>query len=252
MSVKRPVSVGKIQVGGGDPVIIAGPCAVESREQILKTADFVKAKGATMLRGGAYKPRTNPRSFRGLGEEGVNLLVEAKERTGLPIVTELMDVHDLEVFIDRVDVIQIGSRNMYNYALLTEVGKLRQPILLKRGMSATIEEWIMAAEYILKEGNDQVILCERGIRTYDRYTRNTLDLTAIPIMQKETGLPVVVDPSHGIGLVDYIPIMSRAALAAGADGLMVEVHPNPQEAFSDGEQSLSFEGFEAFLKMIKA
>ncbi len=252
MAVKRPVSVGAIQVGGGDPIIIAGPCAVESREQILRTATFVKDRGATMLRGGAYKPRTNPRSFRGLGEEGVKLLLEAKKQTGLPIVTELMDVHDLEVFIDRVDVIQIGSRNMYNYALLTEVGKLRQPILLKRGMSATIEEWIMAAEYILKEGNDQVILCERGIRTYDRYTRNTLDLTAIPIMQNETGLPVIVDPSHGIGLVEYIPIMSRAALAAGADGLMVEVHPNPKEAFSDGEQSLSFEGFEAFLDRIKA
>lgn len=252
MAVKRPVAVGDLIVGGKDPIVIAGPCAVESREQILSTATFVKEQGAQMLRGGAYKPRTNPRSFRGLGEEGVQLLMEARDQTGLPIVTELMDVHDLDVFIDRVDVIQIGSRNMYNYALLTEVGKLRQPVLLKRGMSATIEEWIMAAEYILKEGNDQVILCERGIRTYDRYTRNTLDLTAIPIMQRETGLPVIVDPSHGIGLVEYIPIMSRAALAAGADGLMVEVHPNPREAFSDGEQSLSFEGFEKFMKTIGA
>ncbi len=238
------VQVGEHVVGGSEPVIIAGPCSVESREQIVETAEKVKAAGATMLRGGAFKPRSSPYSFQGLGEIGLKYLAEAREKTGLPIVTEIMEIDVLDMMLEYVDVLQIGARNMQNYPLLKAVGKTQKPILLKRGLSATIEEWLMSAEYILAEGNPNVILCERGIRTFEPYTRNTLDLNAVPVVQHLSHLPVVVDPSHGIGQWRHVTPMARAAIAAGANGLIVEVHPNPKEALSDGEQSLTIENFE--------
>ncbi len=235
------VKVSDFIFGSERPMVIAGPCSVESREQIIEIAKAVKQSGAQMLRGGAFKPRTNPYDFQGLGLEGLDYLLEARAITGLPIVTELMDEQYLDIFIEKVDVIQIGSRNMYNYALLRAVGETQKPILLKRGMSATIKEWIMAAEHIAKAGNNQIILCERGIRTFETYTRNTLDLSAVPIMKRETGLPVIVDPSHGTGRRDLVEIMSRAAIAAGADGLIIEAHTHPDEAFSDKEQTIDIE-----------
>lgn len=234
----RNVHVDDVVFGLNQPVVIAGPCSVESREQIIEIAKAVKAAGAQMLRGGVFKPRTNPYDFQGLGLEGLEYLLEAKRITGLPIVTELMDDCYLDVFVDSVDIIQIGSRNMYNYALLRAVGEVNKPILLKRGISATIKEWIMAAEHIAKGGNNQIILCERGIRTYEDYTRNTLDLAAVPIMKRETGLPVVVDPSHGTGRRDLVEIMSKAALAAGADGLIIEAHTHPDLSMSDKDQTI--------------
>ena len=233
-----------------DKIIMAGPCAIESYEQLLETAKFVKSQGANVLRGGAFKPRTSPNSFKGLKEEGLEILKAVKEETGLAVITELMDIRDLEKLYEVSDIIQIGSRKMQNFTLLTEIGKQDKPIMLKRGIAATISEWIGAAEYITVEGNNKIIMCERGIRTYNDYTRNTLDLAAVPIIQKETNLPVIVDPSHGTGVRYLVKPMSLAAFACGADGLMIEVHPNPSEALSDGMQSLHFDEFEDLMKSI--
>ncbi|ABR48323.1 phospho-2-dehydro-3-deoxyheptonate aldolase [Alkaliphilus metalliredigens QYMF] len=239
------VEVGNLKIGGNHPPIyIAGPCSVESKEQIMETAFQLKEIGVDVLRGGVFKPRTSPYAFQGLGIEGLEYLKEAGKATGLPIITELMDEKYMDVVAEHADIIQIGSRNMFNYSFLKTMGRLDKPILLKRGMCATIEEWVLAAEYIVAHGNKNVILCERGIRSYDHYTRNTLDLAAVPIMQKETGLPVIVDPSHGTGIRELVKPMSKAALACGANGLMIEVHPNPPCALSDGHQSLTFEEYE--------
>lgn len=240
---KRQVQVKHVTFGGDKPVIISGPCSVESREGILEIAKTLKTIGVDVLRGGVFKPRTNPYDFQGLGYKGLEYLKEAADSIGVPLITELMDESALDVFVQMVDIIQIGSRNMYNYSLLKALGKTGKPVLLKRGMSATIQEWIMAAEYLGSAGNPNVILCERGIRTYDQYTRNTLDLSAVPIMKNETGLPVIVDPSHGTGRRALILPMSKAALACGADGLMIEVHPCPNEALSDGHQSLDYSDY---------
>lgn len=240
----KTVTVGKYEFGGGSPVIIAGPCSVESREQIIDIAIQAKAKGAHILRGGVFKPRTNPYDFQGVGLEALEYMVEAKKITGMPIITELMDLKYLDEFLEKVDIIQIGSRNMYNYPLLSALGEIRKPVLLKRGFSATIKEWVYAAEYIAKGGNDQIILCERGIRSFDPYTRNTLDLAAVPIMQRETGLPVVVDPSHGTGVRSLVGAMSLAAIGAGADGLIIEAHTNPDQSISDKEQTIDLDELE--------
>jgi 3-deoxy-7-phosphoheptulonate synthase len=232
------ITVGGTSLGGGHIALIAGPCSVETRGQLLEAAVAAKAGGATMLRGGAYKPRTSPYAFQGLGVEGLEILAEAREKTGLPIVTELMDPRHLEEVVKYSDVIQIGARNMQNFQLLSAVGEVSLPVLLKRGLAATIDELLMAAEYILKEGNANVILCERGIRTFETATRNTLDISAIPILKQRSHLPVVVDPSHAAGKVDLVEPLSLAAIAAGADGLMIEMHPTPETALSDGAQSL--------------
>ncbi len=232
------VPVGRELIGGKDLAIIAGPCSVESRDQLLKTAEAVKAAGARFLRGGAYKPRTSPYAFQGLREEGLALLREVREATGLKIVTEVKDVATLPLVAETADVIQIGARNMSNFALLEAVGELSKPVLLKRGISATIEELLMSAEYILSRGNQNVILCERGIRTFEPYTRNTLDLNAIPVIKSLSHLPIIVDPSHGIGMWNGVSAMALAGIAAGADGLLVEVHHDPSIALSDGQQSL--------------
>lgn len=248
---KRLIKVKNVVFGGDVPVIIAGPCSVESREQIIETAIALKEIGVDVLRGGAFKPRTSPYSFQGLGKEALEYLKEASEITGLPVVTELMDAAEIDLVCEYADIIQIGSRNMHNYSLLKAVGKIDKPVLLKRGMSATIDEWILAAEYVAHNGNENIILCERGIRTFDNYTRNTLDLAAVPIMQKETGLPVIVDPSHGTGIRELIEPMSLAAIAAGAAGIMVEVHKTPEKAFSDGEQSLDFKQYKKLYEQIK-
>ena len=234
-----------------DKIIMAGPCAIESYEQLLETAKFVKSKGANMLRGGAYKPRTSPDSFQGLKEKGLEILKAVKKETGLPVITELMDARELDKISEVADIIQIGSRNMQNFTLLTEVGKQDKPVMLKRGLCASISEWIGAAEYIAIGGNSKIIMCERGIRTYNDYTRNTLDLAAVPIIHKETGLPVVVDPSHATGVRYLVKPMSIAAFATGADGIMVEVHPDPVNALSDGMQSLHFDEFEDLMNCIK-
>lgn len=245
------ISVRGIEIGKpGHPVIMAGPCSVESREQIFQTAKAVKAAGAHILRGGVFKPRTSPYAFQGLGKEGLLMMREAADAFDMPIVTELMDESNLDLVYEHADIIQIGSRNMYNYALLKVVGQLDKPVLLKRGMSATIEEWIMAAEYIASSGNRDVILCERGIRTFDTYTRNTLDLTAVPILKRETGLPVIVDPSHGTGIRELVLPMSKAAIACGADGLMIEVHIDPDNALSDGPQSLTPAQFQNLMESL--
>lgn len=248
----RIIEVKNVLFGGGEPIIIAGPCSVESREGIMEIALTLKPMGIHVLRGGVFKPRTNPYDFQGLGYRGLEYLKEAADAIGVPFVTELMDENALEAFVEMVDIIQVGSRNMYNYSLLKALGKTQKPVLLKRGMSATIHEWIMAAEYLASEGNPNVILCERGIRTYDTYTRNTLDLSAVPIMKMETGLPIIVDPSHGTGRRELIVPMSKASLACGADGLMIEVHPNPDCALSDGPQSLDYDQFETGLRDIQA
>lgn len=232
------VRVGDLSIGDGHATVIAGPCAIEGRENFLEAAQAVKAAGAEMLRGGAFKPRTSPYSFQGLGEDGLKIMAEARELTGLPLITEVMDQKSIPMVAEYVDVIQVGARNMQNFFLLKELGKVNKPILLKRGMSATIEEWLMAAEYILGSGNPQVILCERGIRTFETYTRNTLDLSAVPLVKQLSHLPVLVDPSHGTGKRELIEPMSLAAIACGADGLMIEVHPDPAKAWSDGPQSL--------------
>jgi 3-deoxy-7-phosphoheptulonate synthase len=232
--------------------VIAGPCSVESREQILEVAEEVKKAGAVALRGGAFKPRTSPYSFQGLGEEGLKLLREARDKTGLPIVTEAVDPRDVPLVAKYADMVQVGARNMQNFNLLREVGKAGKPVLLKRGAGSTIEELLMSAEYILSEGNHNVVLCERGIRTLETYTRNTLDLSAVPVIKKLSHLPVVVDPSHGVGKWDLIPAMAKAAVAAGADGLIIEVHPHPDEALSDGPQSLKPDTFAELMGDLKA
>ncbi len=237
------VSVGGQAIGGKGVAVIAGPCSVESREQILATADAVKAAGATLLRGGAFKPRTSPYSFQGLEEEGLRLLAEARDRTGLPVVTEAMDASQLDLVSRYADMIQIGARNMQNYPLLREAGRAKLPVMLKRGVSATLEELLLAAEYILNEGNYKVVLCERGIRGFNGHTRYTLDLSAIPVLKRLTHLPVIVDPSHGTGKWRYVTPMALAAVAGGADGLLVEVHPDPANALSDGPQSLNLDNF---------
>jgi 3-deoxy-7-phosphoheptulonate synthase len=239
------------QLGGDHFAMIAGPCTVESRAQTLQTADAVAAAGATMFRGGAYKPRTSPYAFQGLGQEGLRLLAEAKAQTGLPIVTELMDLRDLDDVLEVADVIQIGARNMQNYSLLAELGRVGLPVLLKRGLSATLEELLMAAEYVLKEGNPNVLLCERGIRTFETAYRFTLDLTAVPVLKELTHLPVIVDPSHAAGRRDLVEPLSLAAAAAGADGIIVEVHPAPEEAICDGPQALRTEGFAAYAAKVE-
>ena len=238
------VKVGDTEVGGKQLTLIAGPCSVESEKQIVSIAKAVKKSGATMLRGGAFKPRTSPYSFQGLKYEGLELLKEAKAETGLPIVTELMSPYDIDRFVKDVDVIQIGARNMQNFELLKELGKLDKPILLKRGLSATIEEWLMSAEYILSGGNPNVILCERGIRTFETYTRNTLDLSAIVAVKKVSHLPIIVDPSHATGKAWMVPALARAAVAVGADGLIIEVHNDPEHALCDGSQSIRPEQFD--------
>jgi len=237
------VDVSGIRIGSPQVVIIAGPCSVETQEQIMETATAVKSAGAVILRGGAFKPRSSPYNFQGLGEEGLKFLEEARTKTGLPVVTEVMDTRLVELVAGYADILQIGSRNMQNYPLLKEVGRLRKPILLKRGMMATIEEFLLAAEYILNQGNEQVILCERGIRTFETSTRNTLDLNAVPMLKHLSHLPVIVDPSHGTGHRWMVPAMAKAAIAAGADGLIMEVHYKPEEALCDGQQSLSPDEF---------
>ncbi|MCE5194077.1 MAG: 3-deoxy-7-phosphoheptulonate synthase [Nitrospiraceae bacterium] len=241
---------GKV-IGGKKIPVIAGPCAIENKAMIINVAKKVKAAGASFIRGGAYKPRTSPYAFQGLGLEGLKYLSEAGKQTGLPVVTEIMDPRDLDLMIKYADIIQIGARNMQNFRLLLEVGMCHKPILLKRGLSATIKELLMAAEYIMSKGNLDVILCERGIRTFETETRNTLDLSAIPVLQQKTHLPVVVDPSHGVGKWDIVPPMAKAAIAAGADGLLIEVHTNPEEAMSDGEQSLTPNAFKKLMAELK-
>jgi 3-deoxy-7-phosphoheptulonate synthase len=232
------VEVGPIRVGGEGVIVIAGPCSVESRGQLMETARAVKQAGCHMLRGGAFKPRTLPYSFQGLGEEGLEILAEARDETGLPIVTEVLAPGDVELVESYADVLQIGARNMQNYPLLRRVGASEKPVLLKRGMAATIEEWLGCAEYILNEGNTGVILCERGIRCFSRVTRNTLDVSVVPVIHQTSHLPVIIDPSHGTGVRSLVATMALAGVAAGADGVMVEVHPRPEEALSDGAQSL--------------
>jgi 3-deoxy-7-phosphoheptulonate synthase len=240
------------RIGGEHFATIAGPCTVESREVLLDAARTVRDAGGQFLRGGAYKPRTSPYSFQGLGEAGLRLLAEAKAETGLPIVTELMDVRDLEPVLEVADVVQLGARNMQNYTLLTEVGRAGKPVLLKRGLSATLEELLMAAEYVLKEGNEQVMLCERGIRTYEPSYRFTLDLMAVPVLRELTHLPIVIDPSHAAGKRSLVEPLSLAAAAAGADGIIVEIHPCPEEAVCDGPQALHAEDFPAYLRKLEA
>ncbi len=248
---KTKVLVGDLEIGGDEVIIIAGPCSVESRSQMLEVAHAVKEAGARMLRGGAFKPRTSPYSFQGLGEAGLEILAEAREATGLYVVTELLDSHELELVSKYTDVIQVGARNMQNFGILTRLAKTRKAVLLKRGMMSKIEELLLSAEYILAGGNYNVILCERGIRTFETATRNTLDLSAIPVIKKQSHLPVFADPSHGTGIWEYVTPMARAAISAGADGLIIEVHPNPAEALSDGLQSLKPEKFAKLIEEIK-
>jgi 3-deoxy-7-phosphoheptulonate synthase len=238
-------------IGGKKIHVMAGPCAVENKTMIMAIAEKVKEYGATFLRGGAYKPRTSPYSFQGLGEEGLRYLADAREKTGLPVITEIMDPRDMDVILEYADIIQIGARNMQNFRLLLEVGSVDKPVLLKRGLSSTIKEWLMSAEYIMSRGNQNVMLCERGIRTFETATRNTLDLSAVPVLKKLTHLPVVVDPSHGVGKWDFVAPMAKAAIAAGADALIIEVHTNPEEALSDGEQSLRPEIFGQLMKELR-
>jgi 3-deoxy-7-phosphoheptulonate synthase len=245
------LDVGGVPLGGNTLAIMAGPCSVESREQVLEAAHAVRAAGARFLRGGAYKPRTSPYEFQGLAQEGLELLALAREETGLKVVTEVMDVETLPMVSEYADVLQIGARNMQNTSLLKQLGELRKPVLLKRGPSATIKEWLMAAEYIVSRGNYQVALCERGIRTFENMTRNTLDLNAVPVLKALTHLPVIVDPSHGIGLRAHVAAMARAGIAAGADGLIIEVHPHPEKALSDGQQSLTPREFEDLMRQVR-
>jgi 3-deoxy-7-phosphoheptulonate synthase len=245
------LDIGGRKIGGQNFALIAGPCTVESREQTLETAQAVRDAGATLFRGGAYKPRTSPYAFQGLGQEGLRLLAEAKEQTGLPIVTEVMDARDIEPVLQVADVIQIGARNMQNYSLLAEVGRSGCPALIKRGLSSTLEELLMAAEYVLKEGNEAVILCERGIRTFETAYRFTLDLMAIPVLKEMTHLPVIVDPSHAAGRRDLVMPMSLAAAAAGADGIIVEVHPRPDEAICDAAQQLATDDFAEYAERVE-
>lgn len=243
------VRIGSTQIGGGHFAVIAGPCSVESEEQIITVAKAVKASGAQLLRGGAFKPRTSPYAFQGLRGEGIRLLLEAKKETGLPIVTEIMDLSQLDLF-DEVDVIQIGARNMQNFELLRQIGKAGKPVLLKRGLANTYQEWLMSAEYIMSSGNDKIILCERGIRTFESQTRNTFDISAIPVVKTLSHLPIIADPSHAIGVAKYVAPLTMAAVAAGADGLIIEVHNNPTCALCDGGQSLTPGSFDNLMKKV--
>ncbi len=245
------IRVNGIKIGGSEPVVMAGPCAVESETQIIETARIVKQEGANLLRGGAFKPRTSPYSFQGLGEEGLQFLQKAKNETGLPIVTEILDPHDLPLVEQYADILQIGARNMQNYALLKAVGHSQRPVLLKRGMSAQFTEFLMSAEYIMSEGNSNVILCERGIRSFVEYTRNTLDLNIVPAVKQVSHLPIIVDPSHGTGRKDLVETMSVAAMVAGADGLIIEVHPHPEKSWSDANQTLNPEQFARLMHKIR-
>ena len=244
--------VGSATFGGEGFTVIAGPCAIESRDQLLETAAFVKEQGADVLRGGAFKPRTSPYSFQGLGLKGLELLAEARERTGLPVITEVLSESDVPQVAEYADILQIGARNMQNFALLRAVGRTQKPVMLKRGLSATIEEWLLGAEYIAVEGNVRIILCERGIRTYETATRNTLDISAVPVVRGLSHLPLIIDPSHATGKREFVTPMARAALAAGAQGIMVEVHPDPDVALCDGRQSLTFALFTQMMKELRA
>jgi 3-deoxy-7-phosphoheptulonate synthase len=251
--LRTVIDVRGVKIGDASKVVlIAGPCSVESREQILQIARIVKKAGASILRGGAFKPRTSPYTFQGLGKKGLELLAEARTATGLPVITELMDTKDTEVVEKYTDIIQIGARNMQNFSLLKEVGRCKKPVMLKRGLAATIKDVLLSAEYILNEGNMNVMLCERGIRTFETYTRNTLDLSAVPALKKESHLPVIVDPTHGAGHHDLIPAMALAAVASGADGIMLEVHNDPEVALSDGEQALLPDRFESLVGQMRA
>jgi 3-deoxy-7-phosphoheptulonate synthase len=245
------IDVGGVPLGGDSVSIMAGPCSVESKEQILETARIVRAAGAVFLRGGAYKPRTSPYEFQGLREDGLKLLALAREETGLKIVTEVKDTETVPVVAEYADVLQVGARNMQNFSLLERLGEIDKPVLLKRGLSATIKEMLMAAEYIVSRGNNKVALCERGIRTFETSTRNTLDINAVPVLKSLTHLPVIVDPSHAIGLRKHVPAVARAGVAAGADGLIIEVHPDPDKALSDGQQSLTGPEFDQLMKEIR-
>ena len=245
------IKVKDIIIGGKEVIVMAGPCVVENEQQIFETAHQVKALGAKILRGGAFKPRTSPYSFQGLGEEGLKLLAQAGKETGLAVVTEVMSVNQIDLIAKYTDIFQVGARNMQNFVLLTELGKIKKPILLKRGLSATIEELLLSAEYILSEGNYEVILCERGIRTFENYTRNTLDLSAIPAIKILSHLPIIVDPSHGTGRWRLVSPMAKAAIAAGADGLLIEVHPDPKSSLSDGAQSLKLDTFAQLMKELR-
>lgn len=244
------VKVGNVTIGGNKLAIMAGPCAVESEEQVMTIAQAVKAAGANILRGGAYKPSTSPYSFRGLGKQGLKLLEKAGKETGMPVITEVMSPEDVELVAEYADILQVGARSMQNFFLLDEVGKSKKPVMLKRGLAATIQEWLLSAEYILSQGNNKVILCARGIRTFETYTRNTMDLDAVPIIKKLSHLPIIADPSHGTGKWYLVTPMALAAVAAGADGLMVEVHPVPDTALKDGAQSLTFENFNRLMTQV--
>jgi len=245
------IRVGDVAIGQGSVVVMAGPCAVESEEQLMATARAVKAAGGHILRGGAYKPRTSPSAFRGLGEDGLRILAQTRAETGLPVISEVMDTREVELVARYADILQIGSRNMGNYALLEETGRVQKPVMLKRGMYARIDEWLGAAEYIMNQGNSQVMLCERGIRTFETETRNTMDINAIPVLKRLSHLPVIGDPSHGTGRRYLVEPVALACLAAGADGLMVEVHPSPDHALSDGAQSIPFESFRQLMERVR-
>ncbi|HEY4711396.1 MAG TPA: 3-deoxy-7-phosphoheptulonate synthase [Dehalococcoidia bacterium] len=244
------VNINGVTIGGNELVVMAGPCAIESEEQLLATAQAVKAAGATVLRGGAFKPRTSPYDFRGLGETGLKILAAVGKENKMPVITEVMAPHDVDLVARYVDILQIGARNMQNFILLDEAGKIKKPVLLKRGLSSTIQEWLLAAEYILNQGNEQVILCERGIRTFETYTRNTMDISSIPIIEKVSHLPIIADPSHATGKWYLVPPLALAAIAAGADGLLIEVHPNPALALADGPQSLNFDSFRLLMSQL--
>lgn len=244
------IKVGDVTFGGDELAIIAGPCAVETEKQVLDTAKAVKAAGANILRGGAFKPSTSPYQFRGLGKEGLEILTMARSETGLPLITEVLTPQDVELVAEYADILQIGARNMQNFVLLDEVGKAKKPVMLKRGMSASLQEWLLSAEYVLSQGNRKLILCERGIRTFETYTRNTMDISAIPAIKKLSHLPIIGDPSHGTGKWELVAPLALAAVAAGADGLMIEVHPNPDQALKDGAQSLTFENFEQLMQQV--
>ncbi len=248
---KTVVSIGDLRIGGDEVIVVAGPCSAETEEQVEAAAAAVSKAGAKMLRGGAFKPRSSPYSFQGLGEEGLRFLREAADRHNLKLVSEVMDLSQIELILKYVDMLQVGARNMQNFTLLRELGKTQTPVLLKRSISATIEEWLLSAEYVLSGGNANVVLCERGIRTFESYTRNTLDISAIPVIHKLSHLPIVADPSHGIGIRDKVAPMARAAVAAGADGLIIEVHPDPDQALSDGAQSLFPEQFERLMSEVR-
>jgi 3-deoxy-7-phosphoheptulonate synthase len=246
------INVGKVQIGGGRVVVMAGPCAVETEKQLMEVAGAVSKAGAAVLRGGAYKPRTSPFSFKGLGEAGLELLAKARETFSIPVITEVVDPHDVGLVAKAADILQVGTRNMQNFALLTEVGKSKRPVLLKRGFSNTITEWLTAADYLLAEGNNQVILCERGIRTFEDSIRFSVDISSVPVIKKFSHLPLVVDPSHAAGHYSLVPAIAKAAVAAGADGLLIEVHPNPKEALVDGLQSLTISDFTRLMAELKA